>query len=75
MHIGLICADICAIFCNLWLSLAKSAAFASRRHDQRAGDFGPKVVELARSVYVNNDHRAASKRKINVFLGSKLIEE
>ena len=42
---------------------------------ERAGDFGPKFVELARSVYFNNDNRAAIKRKINVLLGSKLIEE
>jgi hypothetical protein len=42
---------------------------------ERAGDFGPKCVELARSVSHNNDHRAAIKRKINVLLGSKLIEE
>ncbi|HEX3729595.1 MAG TPA: hypothetical protein VHV47_07305, partial [Opitutaceae bacterium] len=32
---------------------------------ERAGDFGAKFVELARSVYRNNDHRAALKRRIN----------
>jgi hypothetical protein len=42
---------------------------------ERTGDFGPKFVELARSVYHNNDHRAALKRLINVLLGSKIIEE
>jgi hypothetical protein len=42
---------------------------------ERAGDFGPKFVELARSVYLNNDRRAAIKREINVLLGSKIIEE
>jgi hypothetical protein len=42
---------------------------------ERAGDFGPKFVELARSVYQNNDSRAAIKRKINVLLGPKIIEE
>jgi hypothetical protein len=42
---------------------------------ERAGDFGPSFVELARSVYHRNDHRAAVKRKINELLGSKLIEE
>jgi hypothetical protein len=42
---------------------------------ERAGDFGPKFVELARSVYRNNDERAAIKRKINVLLGSVIIEE
>jgi hypothetical protein len=28
------------------------------RDCEREGDFGPKFVELARSVYINNDHRA-----------------
>jgi hypothetical protein len=42
---------------------------------ERAGDFGPKFVGLARSVYRNNDSRSAIKRKINVLLGSKIIEE
>ncbi len=42
---------------------------------ERAADFGPKFVELARSVYFNNDRRAAIKRKINLVLGSKIIEE
>jgi len=45
------------------------------RDCERAGDFGPKFVELARSVYVNNDRRAALKRRINMLLGSKIIEE
>ena len=45
------------------------------RDCERAGDFGTKFIELARSVYAKNDHRAALKRKINVLLGSKLIEE
>jgi hypothetical protein len=40
-----------------------------------AGDFGPRFVELARSVYQTNDHRAAVKRQINERLGSELIEE
>jgi hypothetical protein len=42
---------------------------------ERAGDFGPRFVELARSVYHKNDERAAMKRRINVLLGSKIIEE
>ena len=45
------------------------------RSCERAADFGPKFVDLARSVYRNNDHRAAIKRQINVLLGSKIIEE
>jgi hypothetical protein len=42
---------------------------------EREGDFGPKFVELARSVYKSNDHRAALKRKINELLGSVIVEE
>ncbi len=42
---------------------------------ERVGDLGSKFVDLARSVYRNNDHRAAIKRRINVLLGSKIIEE
>ncbi len=40
-----------------------------------AGDFGPRFVELARSVYRHNDVRCALKRQINELLGSTLIEE
>lgn len=45
------------------------------RASERAGDFGPEFVALARSVYRNNDRRAAIKRAINDRLGSRLIEE
>ena len=45
------------------------------RSCERAKDFGPRFVELARSVYKNNDRRAALKREINELLGSHLIEE
>lgn len=38
-------------------------------------DFGARFVELARSVYRQNDRRAAIKRQINELLGSRLIEE
>jgi hypothetical protein len=41
----------------------------------RKGDFGPRFIELARSVYQHNDVRCALKRQINEFLGSELIEE
>lgn len=42
---------------------------------ERKKDFGPKFVELARSVYQTNDQRALLKRKINDLLGSAIIEE
>jgi len=45
------------------------------RERERAKDFGPRFVELARSVYHNNDRRAQLKRDINVLLGSAIIEE
>jgi hypothetical protein len=42
---------------------------------ERAQDFGDRFVALARSVYRINDERAAVKRRINVKLGSRLLEE
>lgn len=42
---------------------------------ENAGDFGSRFVELARSVYITNDRRAALKREINIVLGSDLFEE
>jgi hypothetical protein len=42
---------------------------------ERDKDFGPRFIELARSVYRQNDRRAAVKRQINLLLGSHLIEE
>ena len=45
------------------------------RDRERAKDFGPRFVELARAVYVTNDRRSEVKRRINELLGSRLIEE
>jgi hypothetical protein len=45
------------------------------RDCERQRDFGPRFVELARSVYHQNDRRSAVKRQINELLGSRLIEE
>jgi hypothetical protein len=42
---------------------------------EREGDFGPRFVALARSVYCENDTRAAIKRAINGLAGSALVEE
>jgi len=42
---------------------------------ESAGFSGPKFVERARSVYKNNDRRAALKRQINDPLGSRIVEE
>ena len=38
-------------------------------------DFGDKFIQLARSVYKQNDKRGAIKRKINEIYKSELIEE
>ena len=45
------------------------------RDCERAKDFGPKFIELARAVYFTNDERAQAKRRINDLLGSALVEE
>lgn len=45
------------------------------RDCERDGDFGEKFIALARAVYVTNDKRADLKKQINIFLGSRLIEE
>src|SRR5437016_2244950 len=45
------------------------------RDCERAGDVGPRFIELARSVYFQNDRRAVLKRQINDLLGSTIIEE
>ncbi|HKT86060.1 MAG TPA: DUF6165 family protein [Novosphingobium sp.] len=45
------------------------------REREAAGDFGRDFILLARSVYRQNDRRAALKRRINLKLGSLLVEE
>jgi predicted nucleic acid-binding Zn-ribbon protein len=45
------------------------------RDCERDKEFGDAFVQLARSVYISNDKRAALKREINELLGSNLIEE
>jgi hypothetical protein len=42
---------------------------------EREREFGPRFIELARSVYRLNDQRAALKRRINELLGSPLVEQ
>ncbi len=37
--------------------------------------FDADFIELARSVYIENDERAAVKKRINLALGSRLLEE
>jgi hypothetical protein len=45
------------------------------RIKEAAGEFDEDFIQLARSVYITNDERAAVKRRINVKVGSDLIEE
>jgi hypothetical protein len=45
------------------------------RDQERAKSFEAEFIRLARAVYIENDARAAIKRRINVKLGSTLVEE
>jgi hypothetical protein len=45
------------------------------RDCERAGDFGPEFIRLARAVYVTNDQRVNLKKQINRALGSAIVEE
>jgi hypothetical protein len=45
------------------------------RDREGEGRFDREFVELARSVYRTNDRRAAVKKRINLRLGSELVEE
>lgn len=45
------------------------------RVHERDGRFDARFIELARSVYRENDRRAALKRRINALTGSEIVEE
>jgi Family of unknown function (DUF6165) len=45
------------------------------RDKERAQAFDGEFIRLARSVYFENDERAAIKRRINLKLGSSIVEE
>jgi Family of unknown function (DUF6165) len=45
------------------------------RDKERAKAFDAQFIELARAVYIENDQRAAIKKRINTALGSSIIEE
>jgi hypothetical protein len=45
------------------------------RDKERAQTFDAEFIRLARAVYVENDERAAIKRRINAKLGSTVVEE
>ena len=47
-----------------------------RIREKEAGrSFDREFIELARAVYIENDQRAALKKRINLALGSRLVEE
>lgn len=45
------------------------------REEEAAGRFGERFIRLARSVYFTNDERAAIKKRVNLSLGSRFVEE
>jgi hypothetical protein len=45
------------------------------REQERAQAFDARFIELARAVYMENDERAAIKKRINTALGSRIVEE
>ena len=45
------------------------------RDCEREQRFDQRFIELARSVYITNDRRAAAKKAINLNFGSDLVEE
>jgi transcriptional regulator of nitric oxide reductase len=45
------------------------------RDKERAKEFDERFIELARAVYVTNDRRSEVKKKLNLHLGSQIIEE
>ena len=45
------------------------------RSKEAARSFDQEFIELARAVYHRNDERAAIKRRVNIALGSRIVEE
>ena len=45
------------------------------REKEAARSFDAQFIELARAVYHRNDERAAIKKRVNVALGSRIVEE
>ena len=45
------------------------------REKEAARSFDQEFIELARAVYHRNDERAALKKRVNVALGSRIVEE
>ena len=45
------------------------------RAKEAGRSFDREFIELARAVYIENDRRAALKKRVNLALGSRLLEE
>jgi len=45
------------------------------RDKERVKEFDERFVELARAVYFTNDRRSEVKKKLNLHLGSEIVEE
>jgi hypothetical protein len=61
--------ELKAVNCRLW------DIEDAIRKKERDSEFDDEFIRLARSVYLENDRRAAIKRRINIEAGSKIIEE
>ena len=45
------------------------------RIKEKNKEFDNEFIELARSVYLNNDRRSATKKELNIMFNSEIIEE
>ena len=45
------------------------------RIKEKNKEFDDEFIELARSVYLNNDRRSATKKELNIMFNSEIIEE
>ena len=46
-----------------------------KRKHEKILSFDNDFIQLARQVYIKNDHRAEIKKRINLLVGSEIIEE
>jgi len=68
-QIEALCAELEAVNAALW------DVEEGKRDCERRKSFGAEFVALARKVYIENDRRAAIKRRVNEAAGSDLVEE
>ena len=45
------------------------------RIKEKNKEFDNEFIELARSVYINNDRRSETKKELNIMFNSEIIEE